>query len=102
MRKWAVAFVVCLVMVGSFAAFADAGGKPSSIPPFPVPPQGSAVAAAGQAYALCSIGVATTLSDCLATAGTDASAIAACGTAAAADAQACLQTFFTTINSSLQ
>jgi hypothetical protein len=101
MRKWAVTLVVCLVMLGSLAAFADAG-KPSSVPPFSVPPQGPAVAAAGKAFALCATGVATDLSACLAAAGTDTSAIAACGIAAAADAQACEQTFFTTVNTALQ
>jgi hypothetical protein len=102
MRKSAVTLVVCLVMLGSLAAFADAGGKPSSIPPFSVPPEGAAVAAAGQAFALCATGVASALSACMANAGTDTSAIAACGTAAAADAQACQQTFFTTLNTSIQ
>jgi hypothetical protein len=100
MGKWVVTFAVCLVMVGSLATFADAG-KPSSSPPFSVPPDGSAVAAAGQAFGLCATGVATALTACLATAGSDTNAIAACGAAAAADAQACQQTFFTTLSTSI-
>jgi hypothetical protein len=99
--KWFVTLAVCLIMVGLVAAFAEAGGKPiSSAPPFSsLPPDGQAVAAAGQAYGLCATGVATTLSSCVSQSGGNASAIASCVAAAATGGQACQETFFTTLSS---
>lgn len=101
--KWMMVWVLCLVMVGLIAAFAEAGRPFSSAPPFSsVPPQGSALATAGQAYGLCAQGVAAQLAQCVRDAAGDASAIATCKVEAASDAQACQDTFFSAVSNAAQ
>jgi hypothetical protein len=97
--KSGVIFVTCLVMVGLIATFAEAGKPFSSAPPFsPVPPTGAAVAAAGQAYVLCTTAVASELAQCVREAAGDATAIATCKADTVADVQACTASFFSAVN----
>jgi hypothetical protein len=101
MAKWLVMVVTCFVMIGiELPPFADAAGKEpvASAPPVSsVPPSGSAISTAGQAYGLCAKGVAAELTYCVRQAGDDASAIEDCVADAAAGAQACHDTFFTSL-----
>jgi hypothetical protein len=102
-KKMGIVFVTGLVMVGWMATFSEAGKPFTSAPPFTsVPPSGSAIATAGQAYALCATGVFAQLADCVRAAAGDASAIAACKADATAHAQACHDTFFSAVSAAAE